>query len=85
MRVFNLFLQKLDAYNQFLDEIDCNFVCTRLHAGIKAMQKMKRSIIISVDNRARDMAANYGLHVLERNQIENLGQKLIRNLQQIFV
>ena len=37
---------------------------------------MKRSIIISVDNRARDMAANYGLHVLERNQIENLGTKI---------
>ena len=66
----------LDAYNQFLDETDCDFVGTRLHAGIKAMQKMKRSIIISVDNRARDMAANYGLHVLERNQIENLGTKI---------
>lgn len=66
----------LEYYNKFLDEVDCDFVGTRLHAGIKAMQKKKRSIIISVDNRARDMAQSYGLHVLENKNIDLLEKKI---------
>ena len=45
---------------------------TRLHAGIYAMQHKRRSIIINVDNRAKDMARTYGLHIIEREQIQDV-------------
>lgn len=62
----------LERLNHFLDETDCDYVGTRLHAGIKSMQKKKRSIIISIDNRARDMASTYQLNTLERDDISQL-------------
>lgn len=66
----------IDDYSSFLDMHDCDFVGTRLHAAIKAMQKKKRSIIIGVDNRARDMAEDYGLHLIERTEIDCLENKI---------
>ena len=62
----------LEAYNKFLDNVDCDFVGTRLHAGIKAMQKYKRAIIIGVDNRARAMNIDYNFNFIEREEIEKL-------------
>src|SRR5699024_1450593 len=56
----------LSLYNNFLDTHDCDFVGTRLHAGIRAMQKKKRTIILSVDNRAREMGRDFNLNVLDR-------------------
>lgn len=69
----------IDAYNEFLKHTDCDFVGTRLHAGIKAMQLFKRSIIIGVDNRARDMVQDYNLHVIEREEISEQLEKKINS------
>ena len=66
----------LEAYNQFLDNVDCDFVGTRLHAGIKAMQKYKRTIIIGVDNRARAMNETYNFNFIEREEIEKLEEMI---------
>lgn len=60
----------LEAYNALLDSIDCDFVGTRLHAGIKAMQKKKRSIILGVDNRSFDIAQTYGINYVPRDDID---------------
>lgn len=57
-------------YDEFLKNNECDFVGTRLHAGIKAMQRFKRSIIIIVDNRARSMKRDYNLNCIEREDIE---------------
>lgn len=57
-------------YNEFLLKNECDFVGTRLHAGIKAMQNFKRAIIIIVDNRARSMKRDYNLNCIERENIE---------------
>src|SRR5699024_9456661 len=62
----------LSLYNNFLDTHDCDFVGTRLHAGIRAMQKKKRTIILSVDNRAREMGRDFNLNVLDRKNIQEL-------------
>ena len=62
----------LEAYNAFLDSHECDYVGTRLHAGIKAIQKFKRSIILGVDNRAKDMHESYGFCYLDRVNIKNL-------------
>lgn len=59
----------LDEYNNYLRNNECDYVGTRLHAGIKAMQCGKRSIIIGVDNRARDMNETYHLNYIERKDI----------------
>ena len=64
----------VEEYNKFLDENECDFVGTRLHAGIKAMQKGRRSIILIVDNRARSMKRDYNLNCIERDRIDELEQ-----------
>ena len=55
------------AYDRLLNEGDIDFVGTRLHAGIYAMQHKVRSVILAVDNRAVDMAETYNLNVLRRD------------------
>lgn len=62
----------LFAYNTFLANNDCDYVGTRLHAGIKAMQLKKRTLIIGVDNRARDMHETYDIPLLERDELASL-------------
>lgn len=63
----------LEEYDKILtSDIDLDFVGTRLHAGIRAMQKGRRSIILSVDNRAREMGRDYNLNVIERTDIDKL-------------
>ena len=56
-------------YTEFLDNEDVDFVGTRLHGGIRAMQKRKRSLILAVDNRAKEIARTCHLPVLDRTDI----------------
>ena len=60
----------IEEYTEFLRDVECDFVGTRLHAGIKAIQEYKRSIIIIVDNRARSMKRDYNLNCIERDELE---------------
>ena len=55
------------AYGAILQEGNVDFVGTRLHAGIYAMQHKVRAVILAVDNRAADMAETYNLNVLLRD------------------
>ncbi|MCI8702231.1 MAG: polysaccharide pyruvyl transferase family protein [Turicibacter sp.] len=65
----------LEDYDELLESnIELDFIGTRLHAGIRALQKGRRSIIISIDNRAREMGKDYSLPVLEREDISQLEQ-----------
>lgn len=70
----------LAAYNEFLINNDCDFVGTRLHAGIKAMQAGKRSIILGVDNRAKDMFDTYRLNYVDRNDFFQLKNMIYNEL-----
>ncbi|OCJ27169.1 polysaccharide pyruvyl transferase family protein [Serratia sp. 14-2641] len=47
-----------------------DYVGTRLHAGIRALQKLRRSIIISVDNRAEEKKKDFNLNVISRDLTE---------------
>lgn len=67
---------QLNAYDIALAEKDCEYVGTRLHAGIRALQQMKRSLVIAVDNRAIEKSKDMGLHVIKRSELEHL-QELI--------
>ncbi len=44
----------LGAYCAFLQENDVDYIGTRLHGGVYAMQQKKRAIILSVDHRAEE-------------------------------
>lgn len=63
----------LYAYDKLLSDIDdIEFVGTRLHGGIRALQHKKRALIISIDNRAREISKDHKLPILERDNIDNL-------------
>jgi polysaccharide pyruvyl transferase WcaK-like protein len=53
-------------------DLDLDYVGTRLHAGIRALQKGRRSIIVEIDNRAHEMGADFGLPTVGRTDFEGL-------------
>lgn len=55
---------------------DIDFVGTRLHAGIRALQHGRRSLIVSIDNRAREMGADFNLPVVERDSLGELPARI---------
>ena len=68
----------LDEYDRLLDSTDdIEYVGTRLHGGIRALQHNKRTLIIAVDNRALEKKKDFNIPVIERNKI-NL--ELLRNI-----
>lgn len=59
----------LEAYDEVLSIDDLDYIGTRLHAGIRALSKGHRSIIISIDNRAECIATDTGLPVVARKNV----------------
>ncbi|MGE7999172.1 polysaccharide pyruvyl transferase family protein [Lysinibacillus sp. NPDC093190] len=71
-----------NALNKFLDsDISVDYVGTRLHAGIRALQYKKRTIIIGVDNRAIEMGKDFNLNVLDRDHISELDDLINSNFK----
>ena len=68
----------LEAYREILKN-GIDYVGTRLHAGIYAMQHFCRSIIISIDERAEDMDKTYNLGCISRNNINTELEKKINS------
>lgn len=63
--------RSLDTYSTFLKEHDeLDYIGTRLHGGIHAMQNGRRTIIIAVDNRAIEMSRDTGLPVIRDTEIQ---------------
>lgn len=60
------------SYNSILESGKVDYIGTRLHAGIRALQKSVRSFIIGIDNRAKEMSRDFGLPVLDESRIEEL-------------
>lgn len=69
----------LESYDKILDLEDVDYVGTRLHAGIRALSKGHRTIVISIDNRARNIGKDTGLPVIEREDIEVMLQEKINS------
>ena len=53
-------------------DADVDYVGNRLHAGIRALQKGRRAIIVAIDNRAREMGNDFGLPTVGRRDFEQL-------------
>jgi polysaccharide pyruvyl transferase WcaK-like protein len=62
----------LEDYDTLLETQDIDYVGTRLHAGIRALQKKRRTIILAVDHRALEKKKDFNLTVLDRNDIHLL-------------
>lgn len=69
----------LEAYDKILDLKNVDYIGTRLHAGIRALGKGHRTIVISIDNRARNIGKDTGLPVIEREDIEVLLRQRINS------
>ena len=67
---------KLSAFDQFLENEPCEYIGTRLHAGIRALQKKRKALIIGIDNRAIEMRNDIGLNVLERQRMDLLEERI---------
>lgn len=62
----------LREFHEALSEGSVDYVGTRLHAGMYALQHKRRSIILIVDQRVRSMKVSYGINCLEREDVESL-------------
>ena len=68
----------IQSYKEALENFNVDYVGTRLHGGIFAMQNKVRSIIITIDNRTRNINKINNLNVVEREKINEL-EKIINN------
>jgi len=56
--------------------ISLDYVGTRLHAGIRALQKSRRTIIIGIDNRSLEKAKDFDITVVERKNLNGLKSRI---------
>lgn len=61
---------KLSAYDQLLMDEEVDYVGTRLHAGIRALQRGRRALILGIDNRALEIGKHIGLNVCDRKDMD---------------
>ncbi|MGE7780188.1 polysaccharide pyruvyl transferase family protein [Peribacillus sp. NPDC097264] len=67
----------VEKYEEILDK-EIDYIGTRLHGGIFAMRNKKRSIIISIDERAQGMAETYNINTIHRDNFNQL-EKMINS------
>ena len=67
----------LAAYDELLSaNMDLDYVGTRLHGGIRAMQHKRRTHIMAVDNRAIEKKKDFNLPVILMEEIDRLDEIL---------
>ncbi|NBI72116.1 polysaccharide pyruvyl transferase family protein [Clostridiaceae bacterium] len=69
--------RSLDSYNEILHEQEVDYIGTRLHAGIHAINREHRSIIIGVDNRAAEISKDTNLCVISRYAMRDCLESII--------
>ena len=62
----------LNAYERVLNKEEIDYIGTRLHGGIYAMQHKKRAIIIAIDERAKEIHKGNNLNCLSINEMDQL-------------
>ena len=66
----------LAAYDALLEEKHPDFIGTRLHGGIRALQHSCRTLIFAIDNRAIELSKDINLPVIATDEIQKLDQAL---------
>ena len=59
----------LNAFTRFMRDNDVDYIGSRLHGGIRALQMGKRTLILAVDNRAVEISRDTNLPVVLREDI----------------
>ncbi|MDR0675869.1 MAG: polysaccharide pyruvyl transferase family protein [Elusimicrobiota bacterium] len=62
----------LKDYDNFLENNDTDYIGTRLHGGIRALQKYCRSLILTIDNRANEKKKDFNLPVIKRGCLSEI-------------
>lgn len=70
----NILDPNLNAVDNILELKDIDYVGTRLHGGIRALQKGKRTVIIGIDNRSLEMQQDNNLPVIDQNNLDSLSE-----------
>ena len=60
----------LKAYDEVLSRDNVEYIGTRLHGGIRALQQGRRTMIIAVDGRAMEKKKDIALPVINRNTLD---------------
>ena len=85
VKEYNLIPPSLKELDNVLQISDLDYVGTRLHAGIRSLNYGHRTLIIGVDNRARAMAKDINLPVIERQELETELEKWICSEQKMCI
>ena len=76
----------LAAYDELLAEpLGVDFIGNRLHGGVRALQHGRRALILSVDNRASEIARDTNLPVMSLSDGLSAVRDRIRNPQTIEI
>jgi len=51
-------------------DISLDYIGTRLHGGIRCLLNLRRSLILQVDNRAKEISKDTGLPTIDRHNLE---------------
>lgn len=62
----------LKELDNFLSSFEVDYIGTRLHAGIRALQYKRRSLVLTVDNRAVEISKDTNLPTLERENMQGI-------------
>lgn len=65
-------IYSLEMYSELLKKGNIDYIGTRLHGGIFALQHGCRSLIISIDERAEGFHETNNIPILRRNEIDKL-------------
>lgn len=65
-------IYSLEKYKEVLNSGNVDYVGTRLHGGVFAMQNDCRALVIAIDQRARGFHRDNNISILERDNIDEL-------------
>lgn len=73
-------IDTLKSYDSILESrLDLDYVGTRLHGGIRALQYGRRTILIGVDNRAQEIARDFKLPLVSRGEVASNLAEFVRS------
>ena len=66
----------MNSFNWLLGNSEIDYVGTRLHGGIRALQKGRRTIIIGIDNRAIEIEKNINFNIVNFENLSELENRI---------
>ncbi len=62
----------LKSFDSLMENNKLDYIGTRLHAGIRALQYKNRALIIAIDNRALEIAHDINLDISKRGNLDQI-------------